>query len=172
MRRFLLALVFATLPAAAFAQQAPAYAGWINVPALIVSTSGSIPSGSTLTNPTLVNPTVTTAMTLTNGTFLSMGSNPAVSGALLRVPNNANILYARNGANNGDVAFGYLDTNNLWNIDPNASGILYAAKLFANLGTPANGAFFYCSDCTIAAPCAGAGTGAFAKRLNATWVCN
>jgi hypothetical protein len=43
---------------------------------------------------------------------------------------------------------------------------------FANLGTPANGVVLYCSDCTIANPCAGAGTGAIAKRLNGVWVCN
>jgi hypothetical protein len=46
---------------------------------------------------------------------------------------------------------------------------------FANLGTPANGVPqrpIYCPDCTIANPCAGAGTGAFAKRLNGVWVCN
>ena len=42
----------------------------------------------------------------------------------------------------------------------------------ANLGTPANGTIIYCSDCTIANPCAGGGTGAFAKRLNGAWVCN
>jgi hypothetical protein len=42
----------------------------------------------------------------------------------------------------------------------------------ANLGTPANGRIIYCSDCTIANPCAGAGTGAIAKRLNGVWVCN
>lgn len=44
--------------------------------------------------------------------------------------------------------------------------------LFAALGTPANGTFAYCSDCTIASPCASGGTGAFAKRLNGVWVCN
>jgi hypothetical protein len=44
--------------------------------------------------------------------------------------------------------------------------------LFANLGTPTNGSLAYCSDCTLASPCAGAGTGAFAKRLNGVWVCN
>jgi len=45
---------------------------------------------------------------------------------------------------------------------------------FANIGTgsTANGTIQYCSDCTIASPCAGAGTGAFAKRLNGVWVCN
>lgn len=42
----------------------------------------------------------------------------------------------------------------------------------ATLGTPANGTIVYCSDCTIANPCAGAGTGALAKRLNGVWVCN
>lgn len=42
----------------------------------------------------------------------------------------------------------------------------------ANLGTPANGSFVYCSDCTIANPCASGGSGALAKRLNSIWVCN
>jgi hypothetical protein len=48
----------------------------------------------------------------------------------------------------------------------------WTAVLFANLGTPASGTFTYCSDCTIANPCAGGGTGALAKRLNGVWVCS
>lgn len=47
-----------------------------------------------------------------------------------------------------------------------------SASTFAGLGTPVNGTFKYCSDCTIANPCAAAGTGALAKRLNGAWVCN
>lgn len=43
---------------------------------------------------------------------------------------------------------------------------------FASLGSPSNGAIKYCSNCTIAAPCASGGTGAIAKRLNGGWVCN
>lgn len=46
---------------------------------------------------------------------------------------------------------------------------------FAGLGAiaaPADGSIIYCSDCTIASPCAGVGTGAIAKRLNGAWVCN
>ena len=51
--------------------------------------------------------------------------------------------------------------------------ILYMpSTLFANLGSPKDGAFLFCSDCAIANPCVGSGTGAFAKRLNSTWVCN
>ena len=46
------------------------------------------------------------------------------------------------------------------------------AVAFASLGTPANGTFAYCSDCTFANPCAGAGTGAFAKRLGGAWRCD
>lgn len=44
----------------------------------------------------------------------------------------------------------------------------------ANLNTvfTANGQIIYCSDCTIANPCAAAGTGALAKRLNGVNVCN
>ena len=47
-----------------------------------------------------------------------------------------------------------------------------AAVTFSTLGTPANGSYEYCSNCTITSPCAGSGTGAFAKRLNGVWVCN
>ena len=43
---------------------------------------------------------------------------------------------------------------------------------FASLGTPPNGTFTYCNNCTVANPCASGGTGAFAKRLNGVWVCN
>ncbi len=50
--------------------------------------------------------------------------------------------------------------------------VAYGGVTFANLGTPVNGTFTFCSDCTIANPCAGGGTGAFAKRLNGVWVCN
>lgn len=47
-----------------------------------------------------------------------------------------------------------------------------SAFTFANLGTPVNGSVAYCSNCTIANPCAAGGTGALAKRINNTWICN
>lgn len=50
--------------------------------------------------------------------------------------------------------------------------IFMSSTTFANLGTLANGTILFCPDCTIASPCAGAGTGALAKRLNGIWVCN
>jgi hypothetical protein len=43
---------------------------------------------------------------------------------------------------------------------------------WGSLGTPLDGTFVWCVDCTITSPCAGAGTGAFAKRLNGAWICN
>jgi len=49
---------------------------------------------------------------------------------------------------------------------------LLGVVLQANLGTPGNGTIVYCSDCTIANPCAGGGTGAFAQRINGIWVCD
>ena len=42
----------------------------------------------------------------------------------------------------------------------------------ATASTPLNGSMIYCSDCTIANPCAGSGTGALLKRLNGVNVCN
>ena len=44
--------------------------------------------------------------------------------------------------------------------------------LFSALGTPNNGTIKYCTNCTVASPCASGGTGAIAKRLNSQWVCN
>lgn len=55
---------------------------------------------------------------------------------------------------------------------PTITSPQFSAVLYSNLGTPANGALIYCSDCTIANPCASGGNGAFAKRLNDVWVCN
>lgn len=51
-------------------------------------------------------------------------------------------------------------------------GYAFTGITFASLGTPSNGKIIYCSDCTIANPCAGGGNGAIAKRLNGIWVCN
>lgn len=45
-------------------------------------------------------------------------------------------------------------------------------QVFANLGAAPNGLIIYCSDCTFASPCAGAGTGAYAKRLAGAWRCD
>lgn len=46
------------------------------------------------------------------------------------------------------------------------------ATAFAALGTPADGSYTYCSDCTKATPCASGGSGAFAKRINGAWDCD
>lgn len=52
------------------------------------------------------------------------------------------------------------------------NGFVMQATTQANLGAQTNGTIMYCSDCTFANPCAGAGTGAFAKRLNGAWRCD
>lgn len=35
-----------------------------------------------------------------------------------------------------------------------------------------NGVIYYCNNCTVSSTCAGGGSGAIAKRINNTWVCN
>jgi hypothetical protein len=47
----------------------------------------------------------------------------------------------------------------------------YSGTTFAALGTPVNGTTTFCSDCVQALTCAGAGTGAFATRVNNVWNC-
>jgi hypothetical protein len=67
----------------------------------------------------------------------------------------------------GTVAtpYGLLDTTGLFR---NQYPMAFAA-LPADV---ADGSQVYCSDCTIASPCADSGTGALAKRLSNAWVCN
>lgn len=53
-----------------------------------------------------------------------------------------------------------------------ASPVALGGVVFSALPASANGTMLYCSDCTIANPCASGGNGAIAKRLNSVWVCN
>lgn len=77
----------------------------------------------------------------------------------------------------GTLTAGLFESNQSTGLNSNVFAVAGAVTRFnntlqANLGTPSNGSVEYCSDCTIANPCAGGGTGALAKYLNATWVCN
>jgi hypothetical protein len=53
-----------------------------------------------------------------------------------------------------------------------STSLVFQNMLFADLIGAPNGTMAYCSDCTFANPCAGAGTGSFAKRLNGAWRCD
>lgn len=58
-------------------------------------------------------------------------------------------------------------------VNMNSDGtITFTGIAFASLPSSANGSLAYCSNCTVANPCASGGTGAIAKRLNGSWVCN
>jgi hypothetical protein len=89
------------------------------------------------------------------------------------------LVFGSSGLNTPDVGFTRSSANVL-KLSNAASGFgtLYSGGvrlegvLQANLGSPSNGTVVYCSDCTIANPCASGGTGAIAKRLNGVWVCN
>lgn len=52
------------------------------------------------------------------------------------------------------------------------TGFRFRSSVFGSLPAATNGTAMYCSDCTVANPCAGGGTGALAKRINGAWVCN
>lgn len=59
-----------------------------------------------------------------------------------------------------------------FNISGTGAEVTLGATAFAALPASANGSIRFCSDCTIANPCAGSGGGAFAKRIAGAWVCN
>lgn len=49
---------------------------------------------------------------------------------------------------------------------------VYAGDTFATLTAQEDGVVMWCRDCTKATPCAGSGTGAYAKRMNGAWDCD
>jgi len=76
------------------------------------------------------------------------------------------------GAFNGNGTNFQLANGSVKALDISPTGVMtLPAVHFASLPTT-NGSIVYCDDCTIANPCAGSGTGAFAKRLNGVSVCN
>jgi hypothetical protein len=52
-----------------------------------------------------------------------------------------------------------------------ASGVGLASVAFGSLGAAGNGTFIYCSDCNVASPCTGGGSGAWAFRSSGAWAC-
>lgn len=136
------------------------------------------------------SPTVTS---LTATSFGSFGSNPGASG-MLRMGNGLSQFVGRNAANSGDLTILGIDGSNQLSVgDSNlvnvlinsaaAGGLVLHTVTFATLGSSAtNGTINYCSDCAETTPascpvtqasciCAGSGSGAFARRVNATWYC-
>jgi len=77
----------------------------------------------------------------------------------------------RIGIGGGDV-FKWLATGP---VVPSSFGLVLGSTnqaSLASVGGILNGMMIYCSDCTIANPCAGGGAGAFAQRTNGAWVCD
>lgn len=90
--------------------------------------------------------------------------------------NNLGAAYGVNSLGNTQwVGNTFTNCNATWSpVTPGANFLVddVNGTTFAQLGAFSNGSRVYCSNCTVAAVCAGAGTGAVAKRLNAAWVCN
>jgi hypothetical protein len=80
-------------------------------------------------------------------------------------------LNVDNGSGTGGVQLG--DGAGNVKASVSSSGVITPGTLtFSVLPGTANGAIVYCSDCTVANPCASGGTGALAKKVNGAWVCN
>lgn len=70
------------------------------------------------------------------------------------------------------VLIGTPGTAPSFSANPTIVSLNLLSTVYASLGSPSNGNFIYCSNCTKATPCAAGGTGALAKRLAGAWDCN
>ena len=153
-----------------------------NIDAADVSSTQAL-TNKTLTSPTVTNPSTTgtdsgtetlsnkNLPTFTFGIGISNSANAAGVGHNIRFGTFDDIAW-RNSGNTANIALNHTSADELQWGSTSGGGFRPGSTVFANLGTPANGVLVYCSDCTIANPCAGAGNGAIAKRLNGVWVCN
>jgi hypothetical protein len=132
---------------------------------------------------TVRNRSDTTGGTISLGVLKATGqasdAEPATAGAI-RLPNGAAIM-SRSADKTKDIELMSTGTDDTLSIGAGAAALRLAtgSVLF---NTPysytslpprqPNGTMAYCSDCTMTRPCAAGGTGAFAKRLNGTWICN
>ena len=110
-----------------------------------------------------------------NDAMVQLGGNGWRNGAF-RAGGSVQIVVNSLGASdiNSDIVFLNAvgsSSSEFWRMDY-VGRLLSAGIAFANLGAPANGAIVYCTDCNIANPCTGGGTGALAKRIAGAWICN
>lgn len=125
----------------------------VTLPATVTGTNNSIPDAMLSANVSLLNGTQTISAIKTFSANPVFNTNAIADAAL---STNVPLL-------NGTAAFTTPQT---------VPTLVVTATAFASLGAPANGTFKYCNDCTVAVTCAGAGTGALAKRLNGGWRCD
>lgn len=86
-----------------------------------------------------------------------------------------NILQLANAVNmsNINLHIGGTDALVLEEIVATFAGVVTPGSVaFSGLPVRNNGSVVYCTDCTKATPCAGAGAGALAKRINGLWDCD
>lgn len=108
-----------------------------------------------------------------------------VSAFLLGWRDNATSIAGGGGTNcvgaftNGSIVFAQggtctQDNTNLF-FDNTLKEVRLGTQVFASIGTPSNATTVYCSNCTVTSSvdntCAGAGSGAWAFRINGAWKC-
>jgi hypothetical protein len=105
-------------------------------------------------------------VSLANDVFAFLGSGSAAA-PLIRLGNDPDSGLYSAGADSIAISAGGTVTATF-----SADGVLPRTYAFAALPASANGNIVYCSDCTAGgSPCAGAGNGSIAFRLNGAWEC-
>jgi len=145
------------------------------------ATSTSVPTGATLPSAAGTTTTGNAALSATNYNQIQCGPQAGVySWDVLKTNTSTSLYLAQLGYqvvvnDTGQSTAGYTPPARNSSADAVLAGLLKPGGfVFANIGTEltVNGQMEFCTDCTIASPCAGGGTGAIAKRLNGVNVCN
>ena len=125
---------------------------------------------------------------INNSKPLAEITSPNTSQTLLRLGQGEGNFYydfRRNGDNgfleiksNHEVPYMGVILNGALQLDPNLTFVQltdYGTRIFNNQPVIKNGALLYCADCKAnvsTGVCEGNGTGAMAKRINGSWMCN
>ncbi len=126
---------------------------------------------------------------LSNGSYGFTGVSNSFglsgTGSVVRSADGGAYLIVTNGqvfVNSATLTMGTGGTPDVTITRAAANEITFSSLTFSNLGTPANGSFAFCSDCTETTPascpvtqascvCTNGGNGAFARRVNGAWYC-
>ena len=154
------------------------FSSGLNIGAMPFTTTGNVSTGPLSTSTIAASSTITGSSTVignplesTSGILRGTGANPILINNHAQTQDKTNLsLRAYSSQTNPFISMqDYAGVEvSRWNKDGSFQII---GVTYANLPSPSNGQFTYCTDCQQANPCASGGSGAFARREAGVWNC-